>query len=153
MIFQATSKFDIFCVRLILGKIRVDRFIGPRRETYIKYEFNLKVILKGWRCKWRLFQPFLIEFPSNRQSLHCFCQIDIIESYGWQIYRATTGKWCQKRKWFVTDIKVRTVEIDIFSFLFAAIFSDFPNNKQIWNYLRHIDIGLSRGWRIYRATT
>ena len=82
MIFQATSKFDISCVRLILGKIRVDRFIGPRRETYIKYEFNLKAILKGWRCKWRLFQPFLIEPPSNRQSLHCFYQTDIIESCG-----------------------------------------------------------------------
>ena len=40
-----SGKFAIACVRLILGKIGVDGFTGPRRETYMKNEFGFKVIL------------------------------------------------------------------------------------------------------------
>ena len=47
VIFQTTRQFDIACVRLILGKVGVDGFTGPRYETSVRYEFGFKVILKG----------------------------------------------------------------------------------------------------------
>ena len=49
-----------------IGKIKAVGFTGPRRETYVWCEFGFKVNLKGSRCKQKLFQPFLIEFPSNK---------------------------------------------------------------------------------------
>ena len=47
MIFETASKFIIVFVRLILGKVLRDGFTGPRREIDIRYQFGLKVILKG----------------------------------------------------------------------------------------------------------
>ena len=47
MIFQTTGKFLIVIVRLILGKVGVDGFTGPRGESDIRYKCNLKVVLKG----------------------------------------------------------------------------------------------------------
>ena len=44
--FETTGKFVIAFVRLILGKGRVDGFTGPRREIDIRYECDLKVMLK-----------------------------------------------------------------------------------------------------------
>ena len=58
MILQAKSTFFIANVRLMLGKIGVDRFTGPRRETYVRYEFGFKIILKALGCKQILFQLF-----------------------------------------------------------------------------------------------
>ena len=51
VIFPATSKFLIVLVRLILGKVGVDGFTGPGWETDIRYEFDLKGLLKclGWK--------------------------------------------------------------------------------------------------------
>ena len=46
VIFQAASKFTIAFVRLILGKIEFDGFTRPQHETYVRYEFDFKVILK-----------------------------------------------------------------------------------------------------------
>ena len=51
MTFEKTGRSLIIFVRLILGKVGVDRFIGPRWESDIRYEFNLKVVLKGLGCK------------------------------------------------------------------------------------------------------
>ena len=51
MTFETTGKFLIVFVRLILGKVGVDGFTGPRRESDIRYEFDLKVVLKGLGCK------------------------------------------------------------------------------------------------------
>ena len=34
--FETTGKFLIACVRLILGKVGVDVFTGPRRESDIR---------------------------------------------------------------------------------------------------------------------
>ena len=51
MTFETTGKFLIVFVRLILPKVGVDVFTGPRRERDIKYEFELKVVLKGLGCK------------------------------------------------------------------------------------------------------
>ena len=45
--FETTSKFLIVFVRLILGKVGVDVFTDPRRESDVRYEFDLKVVLKG----------------------------------------------------------------------------------------------------------
>ena len=42
MIFETTRKFDIACVRLILGKVGVDGFTGPRHEAGVRYEFGLR---------------------------------------------------------------------------------------------------------------
>ena len=51
LIFETTSKFLIVFVKLILGKVGVDGFTAPRREIDIRYEFDLKVILKDLGCK------------------------------------------------------------------------------------------------------
>ena len=45
------SNFVIAFARLIFGKVGVDRFTWPGQETDIRYEFNLKVILKSLGCK------------------------------------------------------------------------------------------------------
>ena len=66
MIFQTTRKYSIACVRLILGKVWDDGFTGPQRETDARYEFGFKLILKNLGCIYISFQPFLIEFPSNK---------------------------------------------------------------------------------------
>ena len=62
---ETTSKFLIVFVRLILGKVEVDVFTGPRREINIRYKFDSKVNVKGLGCKYRFLLPFLPEFPSN----------------------------------------------------------------------------------------
>ena len=41
-IFETISKFLTVLVRLVLEKVGVDRFTGPQREIYIRYEFGLK---------------------------------------------------------------------------------------------------------------
>ena len=51
VIFEITIKFLIFLVRLILEKVGIDGFTGPPREFRIRYEFGLKVFLKGLECK------------------------------------------------------------------------------------------------------
>ena len=43
-IFPMTSKFAIFFVRLILGKVEVDGFTEPRRKIDIRHEFGFNVI-------------------------------------------------------------------------------------------------------------
>ena len=47
VIFEIKKKFLIVFVRLILRKVRVGRFVGPRREIDIKDEFDMMAILKG----------------------------------------------------------------------------------------------------------
>ena len=47
MIFETASKFLIVFVRLILGKVWVDRFTGPQGQIEIRYEFVLRVVLKS----------------------------------------------------------------------------------------------------------
>ena len=49
MIFQATKKIYIVCVRLIFGKIGVGAFTGPPREIYVRYEFGFKAVLRSSR--------------------------------------------------------------------------------------------------------
>ena len=49
--FETADKFLIVFVRLILGKVGLDGFTEPRRESDIKCEFELKVLLKGLGCK------------------------------------------------------------------------------------------------------
>ena len=51
MRFKTTVEFVIVLVRLILGKLGADGFTGPRRESDIRYECNLKIVLKGLGCK------------------------------------------------------------------------------------------------------
>ena len=45
--FETTDKFLIVFVRLIFGKELVGGFTEPRWESDIRYEFELKVLLKG----------------------------------------------------------------------------------------------------------
>ena len=47
VIFETKKQFLIVFVRLILRKVGVGRFIGPRREINIKDEFDMMAILKG----------------------------------------------------------------------------------------------------------
>ena len=49
--FETAGKFLIAFVRLILGEVGVDVFGGSRRESDIRYEFDLKVVLKVLGCK------------------------------------------------------------------------------------------------------
>ena len=54
MIFRTTSIFLIVFVMLILRltiDIEIDGFNRPQRESDIRYEFDLKVVLKGLECK------------------------------------------------------------------------------------------------------
>ena len=62
---ETAVRFLIFFVRLILGKVGVDAFTRPRRESDIRYEFELKVLLKDLGCKYRFSDPFLIERLSS----------------------------------------------------------------------------------------
>ena len=45
--FVTTGIFLIVFVRLILRKLGIDGFTRPQRESEIRYEFDLKVVLKG----------------------------------------------------------------------------------------------------------
>ena len=45
--FQTISKFVIAFVRLIFGKVGFDELTRPGQEIDIRYEFDLKVILKS----------------------------------------------------------------------------------------------------------
>ena len=49
--FETTFKFVIVFVRLIVGKLGVDGFTEPRRKSDIRYECDLKVVLKYLGCK------------------------------------------------------------------------------------------------------
>ena len=51
MVSQGKSKFAIACVRMILGKVRVEGLTGQQRETNVRYEFGFKKILKNLGCK------------------------------------------------------------------------------------------------------
>ena len=51
MTFETTGKYANIFVRLILGKVVVEGFTGPRRESDIRHEFDLKVVLKDLACK------------------------------------------------------------------------------------------------------
>ena len=51
VIFETTRKLLIAFVRLILGKLWVPGFTSPRQEIAIRYEFSLRVLLKGLKCK------------------------------------------------------------------------------------------------------
>ena len=65
MTVETIGQFVIVFVRLILGKVGVDGFTGPRRKSDIRYECGLKVVVKGFEWKYRFLRPFLTEFPSN----------------------------------------------------------------------------------------
>ena len=47
VIFETTSKFLIAFLRLVFRKLGVDGVPGPRWEIDLRYESDLKVILKG----------------------------------------------------------------------------------------------------------
>ena len=49
--FETTGKFPVVFVRLILREVEVDGFSGSRRESDIRYEFDLKIVLKVLGCK------------------------------------------------------------------------------------------------------
>ena len=46
VIFEMIIKFPIVFVRLILGKVGVNRFTGARQIIHGRHEFGLKVIFK-----------------------------------------------------------------------------------------------------------
>ena len=49
--FETTGKFVIVFVKLILGKVGVNGFTGAQQESDIRYECDLKEVLKdlGWK--------------------------------------------------------------------------------------------------------
>ena len=51
VIFETTNKFSIAFVTVILGKKGVDRVTAPRRGNDVRYEFDLKLILKRFRVQ------------------------------------------------------------------------------------------------------
>ena len=50
VIFETASNFVIDFLRLVLGKMGVDRFTRPRWKIGIRYEFDLTAVLKGSGC-------------------------------------------------------------------------------------------------------
>ena len=46
VIFETTSKFPIVFLRLVFGKRGLTELPGTRREMDVRYEYDLKVILK-----------------------------------------------------------------------------------------------------------
>ena len=61
--YYTTGKFLIVFIRLILGKVGVDGFLAPRRESDIRYKIDLKIMFKDLGWKQRFLRPFLTEFP------------------------------------------------------------------------------------------
>ena len=51
VIFETTSKFPIAFLWLVSGKLVVDGVTGPQREIDMRYESDLKIILKDLGCK------------------------------------------------------------------------------------------------------
>ena len=51
LIFETTRKLPIVFLRLVFGKVGVDGVNGPRREMDVRYESDLKMVLKGLRYK------------------------------------------------------------------------------------------------------
>ena len=49
--FPVIFKFLIVFVRLILGKVWIEGFTGSSWEIDVRYEFDLKIILKGLGLK------------------------------------------------------------------------------------------------------
>ena len=51
LIFETTRKLPIVFLRLVFGKVGVDGVNGPQREMDVRYESDLKMVLKGLRYK------------------------------------------------------------------------------------------------------
>ena len=51
LIFETTRKLPIVFLRLVFGKVGVDGVNGRRREMDVRYESDLKMVLKGLRYK------------------------------------------------------------------------------------------------------
>ena len=51
LIFETTRKLPIVFLRLVFGKVGVGGVNGPRREMDVRYESDLKMVLKGLRYK------------------------------------------------------------------------------------------------------
>ena len=51
LIFETTRKLPIVFFCLVFGKVGVDGVNGPRREMDVRYESDLKMVLKGLRYK------------------------------------------------------------------------------------------------------
>ena len=65
MIFETTNKFSIAFVTMILGKKGVDRVTAPRRGNDVRYEFDLKLILKGFRVQIEILEILLFKQQLN----------------------------------------------------------------------------------------
>ena len=51
LIFETTRKLPIVFLRLVFGKVGVDGVNGTRQEMDVRYESDLKMVLKGLRYK------------------------------------------------------------------------------------------------------
>ena len=76
----------------MLGKIGVDRFTGPRRETYVRYEFGFKIILKALGCKQILFQLFFRWISKQQLNLVSFLSDWYYEKLGFADLPGHDGK-------------------------------------------------------------
>ena len=65
VIFETTNKFSIAFVTVILGKKGVDRVTAPRRGNDVRYEFDLKLILKGFRVQIEILEILLFKQQLN----------------------------------------------------------------------------------------
>ena len=63
--FETAGKFLIVFIRLVLGKVGVDVYTGPRRKSGIRYEFKLKSLFNDFGCKQRFSDPLLMKCLSN----------------------------------------------------------------------------------------
>ena len=79
VIFETTSKFPISFLWLVSGKLVVDGVTGPQRQSDMRYESDLKIILKNLKCKIEILAT-VFGWISKHQSnlllflLNCYCR-------------------------------------------------------------------------------
>ena len=74
VIFETTNKFSIAFVTVILGKKGVDRVTAPRRGNDVRYEFDLKLILKGFRVQIEILAAIFDWIFKQQLNLSLFLQ-------------------------------------------------------------------------------
>ena len=109
--FKTTGKLLMVFVRLILGKVGVDGFTGPRREIDMRYEFGFKVIWKDLGYKQRFLK---LNFQATSKFVIVSVRI-ILSKVG---VDGCNGPWRKINIRYQFDLKVIRVQIEIITALF-----------------------------------
>ena len=92
MIFQATSKFAVACVRLKLGKSESTDLPGQDVKLTSHMNFVLRKFQRVQGANRDYYSHILLNFQSASKSGIVYVKIVLIETWVCWIYRVTTGK-------------------------------------------------------------